>query len=105
MYRRNDQEQVEFESFHLCFGGRLRSENRWVKLSKIVPWEEIEQRYAGQLNERRGAPALSARIALGSLIIKEKLGLSDEETAEQIRENPYLQYFLGYEGLPRRAAV
>ncbi len=35
-----------------------------------------------------------ARIALGSLIIKEKLGLTDEETVEQISENPYLQYFL-----------
>ena len=31
------------------------------------------------------------------MIIKERLGLSDEETVEQIRENPYLQYFLGYE--------
>ncbi len=31
----------------------------------------------------------------GSLIIKERLGTSDEETVEQIRENPYLQYFLG----------
>jgi hypothetical protein len=34
-------------------------------------------------------------MALGALIIKEKLGSSDEETVEQIRENPYLQYFLG----------
>ncbi len=34
-------------------------------------------------------------MALGALIIKEKLGTSDEETVEQIRENPYLQYFLG----------
>jgi len=98
MYRRKNQEQAEFESFHLSFGGRLRSSNRWVKLSKIVPWEQIERRYTMSLNEGRGAPALSARIALGSLIIKEKLGLSDEETVEQIRENPYLQYFLGYEG-------
>jgi transposase, IS5 family len=30
------------------------------------------------------------------LIIKETLGLTDEETVEQIRENHYLQYFLGY---------
>ena len=35
------------------------------------------------------------RIALGALIIKEKLGISDRETIEQIREKPYLQYFLG----------
>ena len=42
-----------------------------------------------------GAPAKSFRLALGSLIIKEKLGISDRETVEQIRENPYLQYFIG----------
>jgi hypothetical protein len=34
-------------------------------------------------------------MALGALIIKEKIATSDEETFEQIRENPYLQYFLG----------
>lgn len=34
-------------------------------------------------------------MALGSLIIKEKLGISDRETVEQIRENPYLQDFIG----------
>jgi transposase, IS5 family len=34
-------------------------------------------------------------MALGALIIKEKLGTSDRETVEQIRENPYLQYFIG----------
>ncbi len=34
-------------------------------------------------------------MALGALIIKEKLRTSDRETVEHIRENPYLQYFLG----------
>ncbi len=34
-------------------------------------------------------------MALGALIIKEKLGISDRETVEQIQENPYLQYFIG----------
>jgi hypothetical protein len=32
---------------------------------------------------------------IGSLIIKTKLSLSDEETIAQIQENPYLQYFVG----------
>jgi hypothetical protein len=44
-----------------------------------------------------GAPAKSFRMALGALIIKEKLGISDRETVEQIKENPYLQYFIGLE--------
>ena len=33
-----------------------------------------------------GSPALSVRIVIGALIIKERLGTSDEETVEQIRE-------------------
>ncbi len=42
-----------------------------------------------------GAPAKSFRMALAVLIIKEKLGTSVRETVEQIKENPYLQYFIG----------
>jgi IS5 family transposase len=38
----------------------------------------------------------SVEPAMSALIIKEKLGTSDRETVEQIKENPYLQYFLGF---------
>ena len=61
-----------------------------------MPWGDIEKYYNRDLDESRGAPAKSSRIALGALIIKEKLGLSDRETVDQILENPYLQYFLGF---------
>jgi hypothetical protein len=37
-------------------------------------------------------------MALGALIIKQRLRISDEETVEQIRESPYLQFFLGFSG-------
>ena len=90
--------QPEFEDFHLPFGGKLRSDNRWVRLSKLIPWEEIEKRYAKNFADSgMGAPAKTARVALGALIIQEKLGLTDEETVAQIQENPYLQYFIGNE--------
>jgi len=36
-------------------------------------------------------------VALGALLIKERLGLTDRETVEAIQENPYLQFFIGYE--------
>ncbi len=45
--------------------------------------------------ENKGAPALPFRVALAALIIQERLGISDRETVEQIRETPYLQYFIG----------
>ncbi len=96
MYRHN-QNQLEFENFGLPFSGRLRSDNRWVKLAKLIPWGEFETSYAKSFKgSGQGPPAKSVRVALGALIIKERLGTSDEETVEQIRENPYLQYFLGF---------
>lgn len=67
-----------------------------MKLAKLIPWEEVETEYSQQFSSSEGAPAKSCRVALGALIIKERLGTSDEETVEQIRENPYLQYFLGF---------
>lgn len=95
MYRRSTLGQLSFENFYLPFGGKLSGENRWVKLAALIPWDKFEAEYAEQLSEGMGAPAKSFRMALGALIIKERLGTSDAETVEQIRENPYLQFFLG----------
>ena len=64
-------------------------------MAQIIPWSEFESEYAQNFPTKKGAPAKSFRMALGALIIKEKLGISDRETVEQIRENPYLQYFIG----------
>ena len=66
--------------------------------------EEVETEYSQQFSSSEGAPAKSCRVALGALIIKERLGTSDEETVEQIRENPYLQYFLGFYEYQDKAA-
>lgn len=95
MYQEKDKDQLEFENFHIPFSGKLDKENRWVKLSGLIPWEEVEKLYRDNFSLTQGAPAKAARIAIGSLIIKERCGFTDEETVEQIKENPYLQYFIG----------
>jgi hypothetical protein len=64
-------------------------------MAKLIPWSEFEDNYGLNFAPIMGPPAKSFRIALGALIIKEKLGLTDRETVQQIRENPYLQYFIG----------
>ena len=95
MYRKEESAPTAPENFELPFGGSLAIENRWVMMATLVPWSEYEEEYAQNFTPETGAPAKSFRMAFGALIIKEKLGLSDRETVEQIRENPYLQYFLG----------
>jgi len=95
MYRKDTPHQLTFENFYLPFGGHLRSDNRWVILADQIPWDQIDDAYGELFCDDNGCPAKSARMALGALLIKERLAVSDRETVEQIKENPYLQYFLG----------
>jgi hypothetical protein len=95
MYRKVDSPPTPPEKFEFPFEGKLSQDNRWVIMANLIPWEEFEEEYAQNFAEDIGAPALPFRMALGSLIIKERLGISDRETVEQIKENPYLQYFIG----------
>jgi hypothetical protein len=95
MYIKAQEPETAPEKFELPFEQKLASDNRWVIMAKMIPWSEFDGEYAAIFSEKIGAPAKTFRMALGALIIKEKLGISDRETVEQIRENPYLQYFIG----------
>ena len=95
MYYRDDREQLSMEEFFQPFGGRLRKDNRWVRLADIMPWGYIEDIYAKNLSGETGRPAISSRIAFGALFIKEFCHLTDEGTVQDIQENSYMQYFLG----------
>ncbi|NEP83884.1 MAG: transposase [Okeania sp. SIO3B3] len=82
--------------FNLPFSDHIDDNNRWVQLSKKIPWTELEEDYSKKIaGNDRWASAKSFRLALGSLIIKEKMKISDQEVVEQIRETPCLQYFIG----------
>ncbi|NEP44156.1 MAG: transposase [Okeania sp. SIO2H7] len=103
MYRKVGPSTPGQENFELPFNGQLSPENRWITMASLIPWSEFEDEYANLFSAERGAPALPFRMALGALIIKEKLGISDRETVEKIRENPYLQYFIGLESYRNEA--
>ena len=76
-------------------GMKLNPENRWVKKAALVPWEEIEVRYAALFKNRKGNVAKPLRMALGALLIQTQYRYSDEEVPLQIMETPCLQYFCG----------
>jgi len=80
----------------------LNPRNRWVVIAELIPWQQIESEYASGFNFYKGRRAKSVRFALGALIIKEKLKLTDEETEAQIQENVYMQYLLGQKEFTRK---
>jgi hypothetical protein len=85
--------------FGLPFSGSLLPDNRWVVLAHKIPWDLLVKIYLKQMrNEHTGAVGINPRVAIGAMIIKHICDLSDRETIQQIRENVYMQYFLGYSG-------
>ena len=97
MYRYSNG-QISLADFKQPVGMNLKESNRWAKKAQTIPWLEIEKRYAALFTNRKGNVAKPLRLALGACIIQAEYGYSDEETALQIQENPYLQYFCGYPG-------
>ncbi|MEZ5037418.1 MAG: IS5 family transposase [Chitinophagales bacterium] len=91
------EKQLKFPGFESPFERKLNPNNRWVVLSNLLPWDELCSIYWKYLPEKEtGRPSLNPRIVLGSLIIKHLCDLDDRETVDQISENIYMQYFLGY---------
>lgn len=89
--------QLTLDSFQTPFEQKLNPENRWVVLSRLIPWDEVCNLYLKNVGvSSTGRPALSPRVIIGSLIIKHLCNLDDRETVSQISENIYMQYFLGY---------
>ena len=97
MIRYKSSRQLSISEFKMPFEAKLDENNRWVVLSKIVHWEEFARIYFRDFKSNRGAPTKDARLLPGVIIIKHIMKSDDRGVIEMIRENPYMQYFLGLE--------
>jgi len=89
--------QGTLAGFESPFSNHLNAGNRWVVLAHKIPWDSLVNVYQKQLNNSlTGADGINPRVVLGSLIIKHICDLSDRETVQQIQENMYMQYFIGF---------
>ena len=98
MYKFERYRQLGLADFDQPAGLKMDPDNRWVKKAATIPWETIEEKYAELFPSDTGMPAKPLRTALGSLMIQKQYGYSDRELLEQIKENPYYQYFIGLPG-------
>ena len=75
MYRREDKEQIGMEEFLLPFEGHLDNNNRWVKLSKLIPWDykkAIEEYIRNQLQDDIAGDQISNKSTLTRLRVSRK---------------------------------
>lgn len=74
--------------------GTLSLINRWVQMAELFLRDKFEDEYISKLGEM-GNIAFLLRMALGTLIIKEKKTTSNEETIQEIFESRYTKYYIG----------
>jgi len=103
MIKYTSQNQIKLELFEHPFERALDKSNRWVKLSELIPWDNLAALYSKKLQSDSGRESVDIRTVLAALIIKHKLRLSDRGTIEMIQENVYLQYFCGLDGFTTKA--
>ncbi len=75
----------------------LNPGNELFILSHKIAWEHLEIKFAGLFSETNGAPAKPVRLVIGLLMLENMYGISDEEVVSQWVQNPYWQYFCGYD--------
>jgi hypothetical protein len=90
-----DNKQISLYNFGEKAGLKLDPKNRWIRMSELINWDDLEEEYSCKYCGNNGAPAKPIRLALGALLIKQIESLSDEKVVRHIQENPYMQYFCG----------
>ena len=95
MYKRHNGQISIFDEPEFFGTIPLNPKNEWVRMGKLIPWTEFEERYAENFKSATGQPAISGRMALASVLIKQRYKASDDDVIAEIAMNPYLQHFLG----------
>ena len=91
------QNQLDIFNFKTEFESKLDPNNRWVKMAKLLDWDKFALVYGENFSSTMGAKGVNARVVIGALIIKHIEAKDDRGTIDAIKENPYMQFFLGFD--------
>ena len=96
MYRAKDRKTLPLFPELFPFGGKLNENNRWLRISELIPWDDLEEDYAKKFSTM-GRPAKDGQLVIGLILLKHMTGLSDDGVVTMVMENPYMQAFCGFE--------
>ncbi len=75
----------------------LNMKHPLVRLAQAIDWPVFEEEFGPCYCEGKGRPAKPARLMVGLHYLKHAFNESDESVVERLLENPYWQYFCGFE--------
>ena len=87
----------QFDLFRAHFRQILNLEHPLCRLAASIDWPGFERQFADSYSEDMGRPGNAIRLMVGLHYLKHAFDESDESVVERWVENPYWQYFCGYE--------
>jgi transposase, IS5 family len=91
---RTDAQQLDL--FQAQFDQILNPDHPLVVLANKIDWRRFDVALEPCFHPEVGAPALPTRLMVGLLYLKHAFNESDESLLERWVENPYWQYFCGF---------
>jgi IS5 family transposase len=70
-----------------------------VRLAGLIDWQVFETRFGELYHPHVGRPGVPIRLMVGLCYLQHTFALSDEAVVERWVENPYWQYFCGFDYL------
>jgi len=98
MKPRNSQSSIGQENlFQSRLDQQLNPKHPLFRLGQQIDWSIFEREFGALYAESVGAPAIPTRLMVGLHYLKQAYNESDESVVAKWVENPYWQYFCGYE--------
>jgi IS5 family transposase len=91
--------------FQAHFDQLLNPNHPLVVLAKNIDWNRFQLALEECYSPDLGAPAKSVRVIVGLLYLKHAFNLSDDGVLERWVENPYWQYFCGFETMQHEPPI
>lgn len=83
--------------FRNRLSSQLNPRHELFILENLIDWAGLEEHFSSLYVEEVGYPPLPIRLMVGLMMLQHKEGLSDEAIVHKWVENPYFQYFCGYD--------
>lgn len=98
-------ESSQLQLFQSHFDQLLNPDHPLVILAKKIDWNRFQVALQDCYSPDMGAPGKSVRLIVGLLYLKHAFDLSDEVVVERWVENPYWQYFCGFESMQHEVPI
>ena len=91
--------------FRARLSSQLDRKHPLVRLAGVIEWDSFDAAFGALYHETLGRPGKPTRLMVGLSYLKHCYNLSDEQVCERWLENPYWQFFCGFDYLQHRLPI